>query len=149
MQVYLILELETTIYKIRCIATPTKHTKNCGYVMVNNDYIQATSPSKHDRADRSICEARGARARHSVERTHLQLLGRPRHVARRRPEGGAPLAGLPPGSAGRRRRLAGRRDHEFDRQREAAAAAATRGLPPESLAAHKCTMRLQRAAISL
>lgn len=42
----------------------------------------------------------------SAELTHLQLLRRPRHVARRRPGEGAPLAGLPPGSAGRRRRLA-------------------------------------------
>lgn len=92
----------------------------------------------NDRANRSIC---GARVRHSAKRTHLQLLRRPRHVARRRPGGGAPLAGLPSGSAGRRRRLAGRRDHEFDRRREAAAA---RGLPPESSAAHKCTMGLQR-----
>lgn len=37
---------------------------------------------------------------------HLQLLERPRHVARRRPGEGALLAGLPPGSAGRRQAVA-------------------------------------------
>lgn len=83
----------------------------CGQIK-HNKMFRAIPPSppsllpKDDTAYRSICGARGARARHSAERTHVRLPRRPRHVARRRPGGGAPLAGLPSASVGRRRRLA-------------------------------------------